>query len=143
MDYVHHVIPKHEWKRRFGNLIGVNAPDNLVVLTLEQHIEIHKRYGEEGSGGDQAAYLLMTKAVGAEEIFRQLNVEAHKGTTYNRGRKHSEEHNRAKSEWSKGNKRALGHKCSEQTKLIMSQKRIQYYKNLKNSTCVSADKRVL
>jgi len=38
---LHHVIPKHEWLERFGNLNGVNAKDNVVRLTLSQHAEVH------------------------------------------------------------------------------------------------------
>jgi len=40
MDYEHHVIPRHEWKARFGNLEGVNAPENKVRLTREQHAHV-------------------------------------------------------------------------------------------------------
>lgn len=38
---LHHIIPKHEFLERFGNLIGVNHPDNIVNLTLPQHAEVH------------------------------------------------------------------------------------------------------
>ena len=38
---VHHIIPKHEFRERFGTLKGVNAPDNTVNLTLAQHAEVH------------------------------------------------------------------------------------------------------
>jgi len=37
----HHIIPRYEWKERFGNLKGVNAPDNTVILTMAQHAEVH------------------------------------------------------------------------------------------------------
>lgn len=38
---LHHIIPKHEWLERFGNMNGVNAKDNTVRLTLSQHAEVH------------------------------------------------------------------------------------------------------
>jgi hypothetical protein len=63
----HHIIPKHEWKKRFGNLTGVNAKDNVVNLSLENHQQIHKRYGEEGSEFDRIAGLTMLKQIGKED----------------------------------------------------------------------------
>jgi hypothetical protein len=38
---IHHIIPKHEWLKRFGSLNGVNATDNTVNLTLAQHAQVH------------------------------------------------------------------------------------------------------
>jgi len=38
----HHIIPRHEWKVRFGNLQGFNAPDNVVYLTIDQHSQAHQ-----------------------------------------------------------------------------------------------------
>ena len=38
---IHHIIPKHEWKARFGDLEGFDALDNLVNLTTEQHSQAH------------------------------------------------------------------------------------------------------
>lgn len=37
----HHIIPRYEWKERFGSLKGVNAPDNTIILTIAQHAEVH------------------------------------------------------------------------------------------------------
>jgi len=37
----HHIIPRYEWKARFGHLKGVNALDNVVWLTVAQHAEVH------------------------------------------------------------------------------------------------------
>jgi len=65
----HHIIPKHEWKRRFGNLKGVNIRDNLVKLTLEQHIQVHERMAEDGSKFDRIAYLAMSGMIGKEEAY--------------------------------------------------------------------------
>jgi hypothetical protein len=67
----HHIIPKHEWKKRFGNLKGVNAADNLVELRLENHTEVHLRMGEEGSRYDRIAGLRMLRQIGNEEAQKQ------------------------------------------------------------------------
>lgn len=59
--YKHHIIPKHEWRKRFGNLIGFNCPENIVYLTYAQHIEVHKwLYETHGSIGDLKAFSLMS-----------------------------------------------------------------------------------
>lgn len=60
MTYKHHIIPRHEWKKRFGNFEGFNSHDNIVFLTNEQHIEVHKRYWEDRQLlGDLRAWKLM------------------------------------------------------------------------------------
>ena len=66
----HHIIPKHEWKKRFGNLRGANSSDNMVNLSLENHVQLHIRMGEEGSEFDRIAGLSMTKQIGMEEAQR-------------------------------------------------------------------------
>jgi len=70
---IHHIIPKHEWKKRFGDLKGANAPDNLVDLYLHQHIEVHLRYGKEGSLNDQRAYRALSGQVGKRELLREIS----------------------------------------------------------------------
>lgn len=104
--YKHHVIPRHEWKRRFGNLVGFNALDNIVWLTLEQHIGAHRRLAEDGSEFDRIAYQRMSGQIGKEEATIQATKLA------NTGRKHSEEQNKKHSEFMsqfmKGNKFAVG-----------------------------------
>ena len=44
---LHHIIPRHEWKTRFGNLKGLNAKDNTIELTMEQHAHVHAHYYAE------------------------------------------------------------------------------------------------
>lgn len=70
----HHIIPKHEWKLRFGNLKGVNAPDNLSNLYDHQHIQVHQRYYEEPCNpmgvvliGDKVAWQTMAGFITPEE----------------------------------------------------------------------------
>lgn len=70
-SYRHHIIPKHEWKKRFSNLRGVHAPDNVVWLTLEQHIQVHCLLWEmNGSKGDWIAFQRMSDHIGNEETIR-------------------------------------------------------------------------
>jgi hypothetical protein len=107
----HHVIPKHEWKKRFGNLHGVDAQDNLVNLGHENHIQIHERMGQEGSRWDRIAGLRMSKQIGDEEILREQGK--HVGLS-NRGRKLSEAHKHKCSVYHMGNQWGLGTKRTPQ-----------------------------
>lgn len=75
----HHVIPKHEWMMRFGTLMGVNSPENLVNLTHEQHIQVHKRYYEDrGLLGDKLAWLGNEGVITPEELRRELSRQGGK-----------------------------------------------------------------
>lgn len=95
-SYRHHVIPRHEWKRRFGNLIGFNAPDNVVWLTLEQHIQVHRiLYEMNGNEYDNLAANMLSGNIGKEDSIRLLPAIA------NRGRKHTVAQNLAKSQYMK------------------------------------------
>lgn len=81
--YKHHIIPRHEWRTRFGNLIGFNSPDNWVWLTLEQHIQAHRLLWElNGCEFDRVAFLGLSGSIGKEEIIRiisSLNGLANRG----------------------------------------------------------------
>jgi NUMOD3 motif len=83
-SYKHHIIPKHEWKRRFGNLEGFNAPDNVARLTIEQHADAHRWLWEEyGSENDKLAWQMMVGQIGKEELQRELariNGKKNKGS---------------------------------------------------------------
>lgn len=95
----HHVIPKHEWKKRFGTLDGFNASDNLVNLSHENHTQLHKRYGEEGSAGDRIAADAMAGLIGKES----LHSEASRlGGRHRKGVKNSLEHNQSISKTMSG-----------------------------------------
>lgn len=76
----HHVIPKHEWKKRFGNLVGVNAIDNMVNLSLKNHIQLHERMGEEGSKFDRIAASGMTGLIDKEHLLKELQQECGRKT---------------------------------------------------------------
>jgi hypothetical protein len=71
---IHHTIPKHEWKKRFGSLDGVDAADNLVSLTTEQHAQVHKLLFElNGHWEDDAACRGMQRLVGREELLFEIS----------------------------------------------------------------------
>ena len=78
----HHIIPKHEWKMRFGSLKGVNARDNLVELSLENHTQIHVRMGEDGSKWDYISGKRMSGQIGHEEATRLAGILANIGKTH-------------------------------------------------------------
>lgn len=136
----HHIIPKHEWKRRFGTLEGTNAPDNLVNLSLENHTQLHQRMGEEGSEVDRVVALRMTGQIDVQEGIRLSQSVANIGNKHcvgrilsdaqkeicrqnglkSRGRKHSIEARLKKSESMKGQKRSLGYKHTESWRIAKS-----------------------
>jgi len=83
----HHIIPKHEWKKRFGNLEGVNAPDNLVNLTTEQHAQVHFFLWEmNGSEYDKIAHETISGQIGKEEaVSRVVSVTNTGRIPWNKG----------------------------------------------------------
>lgn len=102
---LHHVIPRHEWKKRFGSLEGCNSSDNLVVLTTEQHAQAHQILWDlNGSEYDRLAALRIGGAIGHDEAIRQAQshsnrtrviTDAHRKnqSLAMKGRKHTLEHN--------------------------------------------------
>jgi len=110
----HHIIPRHEWKKRFGNFDGFNVNDNLVNLSLENHTQIHMRYGLEGSRYDLIAGKAMMGLIDHEEA----RLEAVR--VYNKSE--------ANSIQARGNKNALGsrgskEKCEAQSKRMLGNTR--------------------
>ena len=104
----HHVIPRHEWKRRFGNLRGLNEPDNLVNLTTEQHAQVHQLLAElNGSQYDTIASLTISKQIGKEEAQKRAASFANSGKKRALGVKRTIEQNAARSEWMRGNKNGV------------------------------------
>ncbi len=125
----HHIIPKHEWKARFGSLKGVNAPDNLSPeLYTEQHAQVHLHYFNEITHleCDRVAFLAITKQIGKEEA----QIEAAKSV--NSERVHSEESKKNHSQFMMGNKNALGHRKSEKWKLEQANRKKGLLKGYKH-----------
>lgn len=67
---LHHIIPKHEWGVRFGNLRGFNAPDNMIDLSTAQHAQVHLHYFNEITHleYDRIAGMAISGEIGKEEI---------------------------------------------------------------------------
>lgn len=139
--YKHHIIPKHEWKLRFGNLDGVDASDNICYLTLEQHILAHKMlYEQFGRWQDDLAVKMMSGCVGLEEGIRKAQSLSNIGYNRNKNRiygedfklamsrarkgkkftPHTKEARKKKSEMMRGERRALGSKHSLESKIARS-----------------------
>jgi hypothetical protein len=86
----HHVIPRHEWRKRFGNLNGFNRLDNLVELTTEQHAQVHELLFElNGNQFDKIAFRAIRGMIGKEEANKQASSVANKGNKYNIGHKNA------------------------------------------------------
>jgi hypothetical protein len=67
------VIPKFEWKQRFGTLKGVNQKDNVVLLTIEQHAECHKWLWEQfGRWQDQVAFKFLSGQITKKDVQREM-----------------------------------------------------------------------
>lgn len=72
MDNEHHIIPRHEWKARFGSLRGCNTPDNIVVLTTQQHAHVHfLLYELNKNPYDLIAYETISGRIGKDEATRR------------------------------------------------------------------------
>jgi hypothetical protein len=85
---LHHIMPKHVWKKRFGNLRGINSFDNVVELTTEQHALAHKfLYELHGDENDRIAYLGISGQIGREEAKRLATIAANTGNKHCLGRK--------------------------------------------------------
>lgn len=109
--YKHHIIPFHEWKRRINSKATrhdkeFNAPDNVVWLTIEQHIQAHQLLWElHGSEWDRIAYLRLSDQIGHEEAAR---LASSLNGLSNIGRKRTREQNQVRSRAMMGNKIGLG-----------------------------------
>src|SRR5208337_2854291 len=61
----HHKIPKH--------VGGTDDPDNIIMLTIEEHAETHKLLWEKhGRWQDRLAWLSLSKMIGRDEHLSEL-----------------------------------------------------------------------
>lgn len=71
----HHIIPKH--------MNGSDDPSNLVVVTIEQHAELHKQLWEDlGHWQDELAWKMLSKQITNKEANYLAAKNAHKGCTH-------------------------------------------------------------
>lgn len=147
MTHKHHIIPKH--------MGGTDDPSNLVMLTVEEHAEAHKKLFEDyGRWEDEIAWKGLAGIIGKEEIIQKIYEEngkkcgiKNKGKIpWNKGKTgvYSEETLRKMGECNIGNLYSLGIKRSEETlkkmrkpkspehKLKIKEKAIEQWSSLKN-----------
>ena len=77
----HHIIPKHAG--------GTDAPENMILLTSEEHAEAHlKLYEEHGRWQDKLAWLGISGRKGREEL---IQMAQSLGGKKNKDKKHTKE----------------------------------------------------
>lgn len=121
-SYKHHIIPFHEWRHRINQKAtrsnkDFNKYDNVVWLTLDQHIHVHQLlYELNGNCYDKIAYLALSGQIGKEEATRLAHRAACVGSTKLKGVPKSPEHCQAiKDSWDRESRIA-----SKETRLKMS-----------------------
>ena len=61
----HHIIPKHAG--------GIDHPDNLVLLTVEEHSEAHRiLYEKHGRWQDKLAFEGLAGLIGKDELLQEM-----------------------------------------------------------------------
>ena len=112
IKHKHHILPRHAG--------GTDNPSNIVLLSVEEHAEAHKKlYDQHGRKEDRWAWLGLSGQIGKDELLREIAMsqkgkkkpegfglkisKANIGKTHTeesklkmslikRGKKHSDEH---------------------------------------------------
>ena len=114
----HHIIPRHAG--------GTDDPENLVLLTVEEHAEEHRKlYEKYGRWQDKAAWLSLSKQIGKDELQKMIASEANKGART--GRRLEATLENAK----KGNEAWKGQTHSKESKKSISESNKKYWSNQK------------
>lgn len=93
----HRIIP--------GHLGGTYEPSNVILLTIEEHAEVHRKmYEQDGRWQDYVAWQGLSGRIGKEEIIRLVIINA------NKGKKHTEETKRKMSIARKGKPKSEEHR---------------------------------
>lgn len=76
--HVHHIIPQYVLKKTSDGLAYLNTPENLVVLSDEDHLKAHALlYEIYGNPSDKGACLLLKgQQTESRAIWRKLGAEA-------------------------------------------------------------------
>ena len=90
--YKHHIIPRHRIKRWYREgIISIDTKKFLmkqvVPVTLEEHINIHKFWFDEyGDPYDELAYRMLSGCIGKEECILEARRINGKKTGFQKGR---------------------------------------------------------
>jgi hypothetical protein len=107
MLHKHHIIPRH--------MGGLDHPNNLILLTVEQHAAAHKTlYEKYGKREDFLAWKSLSKQIGNEEIWL---LRSSLGGHGNKNKPKSDEHKKKISE-------AVSESLSGKEKDYLTKKRI-------------------
>ncbi len=72
MKHKHRIVP--------GHLGGTYEPSNVVLLTIEEHAEVHRlAFEKDGRWQDEVAWKALAGQIGKEEIISQVISNTHKG----------------------------------------------------------------
>lgn len=105
MKHIHHIIPKY--------MGGTDDPSNLVILTVEEHAEEHRKlYEQHGCWQDKLAWQGLSGMMKNSEIIMEI-LKSPKSDDHKR--KISEAHKGKKKPWLMGNKNASGNKGRKNT----------------------------
>lgn len=122
----HHIIPFHEWKKRINPSatrrdVEFNKGDNVVWLTVQQHIQCHQWLWENmASKKDHLASLVLSGSIKIEEFRSQLA----KLSWLNRSRTMSVDQRMKMSVIMRGNQRAKGNVFSQEQRQKVSLSRL-------------------
>lgn len=107
LTHKHHIIPRH--------IGGSDDPSNIVELSVEEHVEAHRKLWEEhGRWQDKLAWEFLSKRVTKEEACRIAASKAHKGIPL------TDSHKEKISKSLMGNKRRLGVSHTKETIIRIS-----------------------
>jgi hypothetical protein len=119
----HHIVPRYAG--------GTNKPENITLLTVEEHAEAHRLLWEKnGDRRDYLAWGMLSKRIGKEELVREwssMGGRALKGrprseetkkkiSASHMGLTNSEETRKKISDANRGNKYQLGMKKTKETR---------------------------
>ena len=95
ITHKHHIIPRHAG--------GGDAPTNIVVLTIPEHAEAHKKlYEEHGRWQDKVAWRQLSGQISCAEAIKEAQIKGNLGSKRRVGYVMAEETKRKISESNKG-----------------------------------------